>query len=266
MLLDVLFEPAPAAAPTLIQTTFIQTTRPVHVPMPDVNGLLGDKLTAFAPRTIGILQHPARAGDMVKQLFDVAVLFDFATDLGAVAAAYEAVHALQCRYRKPYSLDETLDDTITACLALSRGWNQLKEQPENDPIGEFLTSGVRNLQNHIVNAPFGRDQSQVAAGKAACVAAWVKRRPQGAPIESLRYNPGRISELRTATIQSPWTSLQRLRGPNPEAFFYWWRAQQLLSAEPTRKKSRSQIKKKRKKKRKKKKGRQSQGAKKKPGI
>ena len=43
-----------------------------------MNSLLGDKLTAFAPRTIGILYHPLRKTDIAKQLFDVGVLFDAA--------------------------------------------------------------------------------------------------------------------------------------------------------------------------------------------
>jgi hypothetical protein len=226
VLLDVLFEAAPKAVPTLIRTPFIETTRDVYVRMPDVNGLLGDKLTAFAPNTIGILQHPDHASDIVKQLFDVAVLFDSATDLSAAAAAYQAVHAQQCRYRKPYSLDETLDDTINTCVAL--GSNGLRGQPRNHTLADYLKGGVERLQNHIVNGRFSAVESQIATGKAASVAAWLKRRPEGVQIEALRYGPDQIAALADAKIEGDWTPLNRLRRGNPEAFSYWWRAQQLL--------------------------------------
>lgn len=45
----------PHCEPLLIAAPFITSEREVRVPVPTVNSLLGDKLTAFAPRTIGIL-------------------------------------------------------------------------------------------------------------------------------------------------------------------------------------------------------------------
>ena len=44
----------------MIATPFITPERQVRVPVPTINSLLGDKLTAFAPRTIGILYNPLR--------------------------------------------------------------------------------------------------------------------------------------------------------------------------------------------------------------
>jgi hypothetical protein len=92
VLLDVLFERqvAPYCEPVVINTPFITLEREVRVGVPTVNSLLGDKLTAFAPHTIGILYHPLRRTDIVKQLFDVDVLFDAATDLSVTAEAYAA--------------------------------------------------------------------------------------------------------------------------------------------------------------------------------
>ena len=92
ILLDVLFESqaAPHCEPVVINAPFITPEREVRVSVPTVNSLLGDKLTAFAPRTIGILYHPLRKTDIAKQLFDVGVLFDAATDLNVVAEVYAA--------------------------------------------------------------------------------------------------------------------------------------------------------------------------------
>jgi hypothetical protein len=226
VLLDVLFETAHAARPTLIQTPFIRTLREVRAQVPSPNGLLGDKLTAFAPKTIGVLQHPDRAGDVVKQLFDVSVLFDVATDFEEAAQVYHALHVNQCRYRNAaYTVEQTLFDTIDSCLGLT--WCELRGPGKNDPIGMYLKDGVQRLQSHIVNGRFDRDPSHVAAGKAACAAALILRRPQIA-LESIRFKESSMEELRDAQIIDNWATLQRLRGGNPEAFFYWWQAQRIL--------------------------------------
>jgi hypothetical protein len=230
VLLDVLFEKACVAEPIVIGTTFIQAEREVRVRVPSVNGLLGDKLTAFAPQTIGILYDDRRKMDIVKQLFDIGVLFDVATDLAVVATSYEATHANQCRYRKTsYTLDQTLDDTLNACVALSehgmRGALRVGER------GPYFQEGIQNLEGHLVTDRFALDQARVAAGKAACVAAWIKHRPPDVSLEQMRFNVAQIQGLQDAEIRDPWRPLTRLKGGNPEAFFYWRRAQQLLNGD-----------------------------------
>jgi hypothetical protein len=229
ILLDVLFEPAvtPHCEPVVIVTPFITPEREVRVPVPTVNSLLGDKLTAFAPRTIGILHDERRRTDIAKQLFDVAALFDAATDLPMAAEVYTTIHARQLVYRQAtYTLAETLGDTIDSGFLYSQ--LDLPDGVETEH-GLFLHAGVTKLQGHLVNLPFRRDEARIAAGKAACVAAWIQRRP-GTPIAELRFQMDRAAELRDQEIQAPWAALNRLKGANPEAFHYWLLAQKILTA------------------------------------
>ena len=228
VLLDVLFErkAVPHCEPVVINTPFITPEREVRVAVPTVNSLLGDKLTAFAPRTIGILYHPLRKTDIAKQLFDVGVLFDAATDLSVAAEVYAATHARQLVYRNAtFSLADTLNDSIEAGFLYSQ--LELRGGAKTEQ-GFFLQDGVTALQNHLVNQPFRRDEARIAAGKAACVAAWIQRRPAGVSIEQLRFQPDRVAELRDLQCQAPWTPLTRLKGGNAEAFHYWYEAQRML--------------------------------------
>lgn len=228
VLLDVLFEKEIPlhCEPVIINTPFITPEREIRVLVPTVNSLLGDKLTAFAPQTIGILYHPLRKIDIVKQLFDVGVLFDAATDLNVAAESYAATHARQLSYRQAdFSLADTLNDSIEAGFHYSQ--LELKGSATTEQ-GLFLHDGVTALQNHLVNHPFRRDEARIAAGKVACAAAWIQRRPAGVTIEQLRFNADRIAELRTLEIQAPWVPLTRLRGGNAQAFHYWYQAQRLL--------------------------------------
>ena len=227
ILLDVLFEKevAPHCEPVTIVTPFLTPEREVRVLVPTVNSLLGDKLTAFAPRTIGILHHERRRTDIAKQLFDVAALFDAATDLRVAADVYAAIHARQLVYRQAnFTIAETLGDTIESGFLYSQ--LDLRGGVETEH-GLFLQEGVTGLQNHLVNLPFRRDEARIAAGKAACAAAWIQRRP-GTRIEALRFQMERAAELRDAQIGAPWAPLNRLKGANLEAFHYWLLAQQIL--------------------------------------
>jgi hypothetical protein len=163
----------------------------------------------------------------VKQLFDVGVLFDDATDLTVAADVYVATHARQLVYRNAtFSLADTLNDSIKAAFLYSQ--LDLKGGVKTEQ-GLFLHEGVSALQNHLVNQVFRRDEARIAAGKVACVAAWMQRRPAGVSMEQLRFQPDRIAELRDLKFQAPWTPLTRLKGGNPQAFHYWYQAQRILN-------------------------------------
>jgi len=71
----------------------------VVVTLPTVEALLGDKLTAFAPRTIGIPYETERGFSqrmqVVKQMFDIGELFDAIGDIRGMADAYQISYKLE---------------------------------------------------------------------------------------------------------------------------------------------------------------------------
>ena len=54
------------------------------VHMPSINCILGDKLTAFAPNTTGIPYKVGKEMEIIKQLYDVANLFDIADNVAEI--------------------------------------------------------------------------------------------------------------------------------------------------------------------------------------
>ena len=226
ILLDVLLEPEltlPGEAVT-IQTSFIEVESSVQVNIPAIETLLGDKLTAFAPTTVGILYHPERKMDIIKQLHDVALLFDAASNPAPVATAYERTVAKQNSYRgTAYTVAETLADAVNAAYILSQ--HGLRGAVE-DPNAVDLLEGIRALDSHLLNYPFHHDQARIAGGKVAVLAAVLRQTSRAINFAEHRYQPSVLASLRTASITASWAPLQRLRGGNAEAFFYWWKAQQ----------------------------------------
>jgi len=227
ILLDVMFDTvAPNCTSVPITTGFIEPLRAIQVMVPTIESLLGDKLTAFAPTTIGILYHEDRKTDIVKQLFDVAALFDAASDIQLAAEAYTEIHAKQLLYRqKSYSLEETLQDTINAAYEIT----QRELKGGNDSVnGKMLAIGVKSLQNHLVNVPFNIDRARIAAGKAACLAASMMRKRQDIMFGAVRFDKANVAALKERQIAEPWLPLNRMRGANPEAFHYWLKTQEIL--------------------------------------
>jgi predicted nucleotidyltransferase component of viral defense system len=225
ILLDVLLEPeliVPGEAVT-IQTAFIEVERSVQVNVPSIESLLGDKLTAFAPKTVGILYHPERKLDIVKQLYDVAALFDVAANLSPVAEAYERTVAKQNLYRNTsYAVTATLADSVEAAYLLSQ--HGLRGGV-NDENASALIEGIRALDGHLLQESFRHDQARIASGKVALLACLLLQSNRAVSLGKHRYLSSNVAALRTAALRAPWASLQRLRGGNTEAFFYWWKAQ-----------------------------------------
>lgn len=158
----------------------------------------------------------------------MAALFDVATDLRVAAAVYAATHARQLVYRQAaFTLAETLNDSIEAAFLYSQLDLRGGKTTEH---GLFLQDGITGLQNHIVNQPFRRDEARVAAGKAACVAAWIQRQPPNVTIDTLRFRPDRVATLRDLQMRPPWSPLTRLKGANPQAFHFWCQAQRILTS------------------------------------
>jgi len=87
-----------------ITPEILEIRREIQVTVPTVESLLADKLTAFAPRTIGVPFQPANGSppdtmQIVKQLFDVGELFSLAEDLAAVRRVYQKIFAQENVYR-----------------------------------------------------------------------------------------------------------------------------------------------------------------------
>ena len=78
---------------------FLKTEEPlVEVNIPSVDCILGDKLTAFAPYTTGINFGIDKELEIIKQLFDIATLFDAHVRYQDVVATYHTMATKELFY------------------------------------------------------------------------------------------------------------------------------------------------------------------------
>jgi hypothetical protein len=204
-----------------ISSKLFETDEKVTVSTPPLEGILGDKLTVFAPHTVGIPFGVGKSMEIIKQLFDIGELFDHCKDVKTMIEAYNATQVQESQYRKPkHCRDVSLQDTIDTSFLVSQ--YLLKGYKSNAEITEIAT-GLKQIENHLLGVPFKIDQARVASSKIALLASIIIKQDANISLDRLRYNSSRNEKLLTTELSGTYMILNRLKQLQQlEAFYYWW--------------------------------------------
>lgn len=230
ILLDVLFEDIHYAnVVTLpIQSPFLKTEgEPVMVNLPSREDLLGDKLTAFAPHTTGIPFFKGERNcsmEIIKQLFDVASLFDIVSDISITAETFKKFAAVELGYRHldPSDIKSVLDDiyNTAVCICL-RGLQNSEEY-------QLLQGGINRIKSFIYSERYDINSAIVNASKAAYLSKLIEK----GITKVVHYNPENVMSLADVTLSTPLpTKFNKFKKNNIEAFFYWSEIQKIMYAQ-----------------------------------
>lgn len=226
ILLDILFEDNyyPEVRELPIKSDWIETETAILVKLPTIDGITGDKLTAFAPTTTGIRYGGGKALEIIKQLFDLGALFDNIEDLTVVAASYTNFIEREIAYRGlSISKEDALWDTIEVCRTIA--FRDANKTEEASSRYSELKSGISSLSSHLIGNSFTLDHAITAAAKIAYLAARLLK-VDHSPL--LRYTEG--SDIQQLNIGNPqWNILNKLKKlPDQSAFYYWYQCLDLL--------------------------------------
>ena len=166
ILLDVLFEDAKykRLITKPIKNELILTDgEDLTVQIPSVESILGDKLTAFAPHTTGILLNSNKDMEIIKQLYDVMTLIEVAEDFTEVRETY-------------YSLvqDEIAIVVLTSAPGMRSRCIQrygeycLPRQGQQRDYVSYL-QGLRDVRSHIYVENFSAEE---ASKRVPVVSTW----------------------------------------------------------------------------------------------
>jgi hypothetical protein len=197
-----------------------------EVKIPSVNCILGDKLTAFAPNTTGIRYGDGKELEIIKQLFDVANLFDLADNLSIVKDNFDKIATQEIIYRgiELTSVDVLMDIFETASIITYRG---IKAP---DCYNE-LFAGIKKINSYIFNQSFNLEIAILCASKAAYLS-MILMKNLGA-IEKFK----RIEDMETINIENPeFSKFNKLKKTDPQAFYYWCKAVELYGGIATEEK------------------------------
>lgn len=235
ILLDILIEDSiyPEHIESNIQTKWVETDDSITVKTPSIDAITGDKLTAFAPNTIGIPYFKGNESftmEICKQLFDLGRLFEKISNIEIVSKSFKA-HALQeIIFRKngndkiELTPENVLQDTIDTCFIITKRESN-KEEPAKSNF-KLLQDGIRAFgSGYLMSGKFRIDDAVNASSKVAYLAAKLLIGDLN-PI--LRYDGEDIKQL---TIEDPmWNFLNRLKKqPDKSSFYYWYQTVQILT-------------------------------------
>lgn len=233
ILLDVLYEehgyPALVQAP--IMNEWIQTDgETISVSIPSVDSITGDKLTAYAPNTVGIrfkVEHAdggitEKQMEVMKQLFDIGILFDRLLHLTHFRQSFETTAKKEIAYRAELNItvEGVLNDVINTSLMIASLGKSF------DPKGDYphITTGLHQLKSYIYNGAFRSDEAVLASSKAAYLAAIILTGYDG---EILRWRDG--TDIQQYFVKPvDYQILNKRRNIPGGPLFYWYHTLGLL--------------------------------------
>ncbi len=204
------------------------------VKVPSIDAITGDKLTAFAPNTIGIPYFKGKdqqpfSMEICKQLFDLSKLFEQIKNMEIVSESFKAFAGYEIEYRKSINPDleltpdKVLKDTIDTCALLTKRHSATGN--ETALFKELQRGIIAFGTGYLMKGTFRIDNAIQAAARIACLAAKISVN-DFSPIKY--YDEQDISKL---NIESKdWSFLNKLkRQPDKSGFFYWHQAINLIS-------------------------------------
>jgi len=236
ILLDVLIEDPiyPEQAEMPINTKWIETETETMVTVPTINAIIGDKLTAFAPNTIGIPYFKGKdmqpfSMEISKQLFDLSKLFEHITNVEMVAKSFMAFTEQEINYRKNGNTESeltpemVLQDIIDTCLIIAKRGGGSDD--EKQKFAE-LQRGVKAFDfGFLMSGNFRIDDALPAAARIAYLSAKILVND----MSSIAYFEGQ--DIKGLNIEDQdWNFLNKLKKqPDKSSFYYWYHTVQLLT-------------------------------------
>ncbi len=234
ILLDILFENNiyPELTEKPIQTKWIETEGDTFVKVPTIDAIVGDKLTAFAPNTIGIPYFKGKGQqsssmEICKQLFDLSKLFEKIKNMETVVRSFEAFAKREIKYRyedtSKLTTEKVLQDTINTCAIIAkRGKGSIDEKEKF----KELQKGIKAFgTGFLMSGKFRIDDAISATARIAYLSTKILNKDLS-PIE---YFQGQDIAKLNVNNQN-WNFLNRLkRQPDKSGFFYWYKALEIMN-------------------------------------
>ena len=190
------------------------------VKIPDVNGILGDKLTAFAPHTTGIPFGIDKELEIIKQLYDCYTLSREMTNYAEVCKVYKSVAVTELEYRgMNHNVNTVLKDTINSCFCIIAKGGINKEEYA------YFADGIRKIGGHIYNEKFNGEFAAYIACEVLYLAACIYSDTEYKVIANLEEHINEKFNFKGAK------RINYLRKVNSKAYAYVGAAVKLLGNE-----------------------------------
>ncbi len=198
---------------------FLETESSFELPVPDANGLLADKLTAFAPGTIGVEFKKQKSMEIIKQLFDIGVLFELSDDLESVSEVYRKIAKAEAAFRKlEFDCNKFLEDTIQTSFLIAQ--MDFRGSVENDYTREFR-EGINRIGGYVVGRKYSLLKAKEDASAAALFASLLLNEKSSEDLKIIKRASLDTERIKLLNLSGTYSILNKLKSILPRSFYYW---------------------------------------------
>lgn len=225
--LDVLFEDNHYSKTTQIslEHKILKTEgSPSIVTVPTIADILGDKLTAFGPNTIGIPYYKKSRScslEIIKQVFDIGRLFERVTDFNNTFQTFKKISAVELSYRGlEGQIAKYYEDVRQTAICIARRGTI--------GIGNFreINNGLKRIKSYMYQSNYYIESAIIDSSRAAYLASCFEK-----GITSIdKYEKTTLIKDLTINDCLP-IQLFKLRASSPESYYYWAKTGEILSGQ-----------------------------------
>lgn len=227
ILLDIIFVEStyPATRSTQIKHPLLVTEEPyTEVIIPTFDSIAGDKLTAFAPNTVGIPIGKNKEIEIAKQLFDLNLLFDKIESHAHVGEAFDRTAQMCVKaYKRDFTTMEVYEDIIETSFTICMMGKH------NVPVYNEIKVGVSGLSQYLSKkTKFGYNIAILASSRITYLVACLMK---GVEPKKLDWQKVSSDDLKNKRIEHEKYSLlnKSLKSGYPEAWYYWVNTVEILA-------------------------------------
>lgn len=219
ILLDILYDEHsyPILLQLPIKTEWLLTNSTIQlINVPAHDAITGDKLTAYAPNTVGVPYKKGKELEIVKQLGDVGRLYHHVKDVSIVKQTFDKTTIKELKYRgDKHKPDDVIEDIIQTGLLIARRESN-KVEPHASNFKE-IQRGLLQFKAYKMSSFFRIEEAIISAAKAALLAAKIRANHAG-PVEF--YHP----EMKKGDYLITNPEHAYLNKLPAEALYYWNKA------------------------------------------
>ena len=203
-----------------------EVEKEIEVIMPTINSYVGDKMTAFAPNTIGIPYGKNKSMEIIKQLFDLGILFEHVTSLKEISQVYKKISKTEASYRDINNpIDVFLNDSINTSFLVC----QLDfRKSVRDNYTKELREGIRRIKSHILGGNYSLLNAKEDASKVACIASLIRDDRLDTDIKKIKLDKKYLDKIKDVELPDDLNIINKLKVISPESFYLWAIATNLI--------------------------------------
>jgi len=209
-----------------INLPLFEIEKEIKAVVPTINSYAGDKLTAFAPKTIGIPYGKNKSMEIIKQLFDLGILFEHITSLKEISQIYKRISKTEASYRDINTpIDVFLNDSINTSFLVC----QLDFRKSiRDNYTKELREGIRRIKSHIVGGNYSLLNAKEDASKIACLASLIRDDRLDTDIKKIKLDKKYLDKIKDVDLPDDLNIINKLKVISPESFYLWAIATNLI--------------------------------------